>query len=86
MTIANGADNISVYTPVFRTIGAGPTLVTIAVFAAGVAVWCLAGFWLGSHKKVIEIVERYGRWLVPVVFMIIGGVIVVESGVLAQLF
>ncbi|WP_431892850.1 cadmium resistance transporter [Nonomuraea sp. bgisy101] len=86
VTIANGADNISVYTPVFRTIGAGPTLVTIAVFAAGVAVWCLAGSWLGSHKKVIEIVERYGRWLVPVVFMIIGGVIVVESGVLAQLF
>ncbi|MEU7891843.1 cadmium resistance transporter [Nonomuraea sp. NPDC049152] len=86
VTIANGADNISVYTPVFRTIGAGPTLITIAVFVAGVAVWCLAGSWLGSHKKVIGIVERYGHWLVPCVFMIIGGLIVIESGVLTRIF
>lgn len=37
VTIANGADNISAYTPVFRTIGPAPTVVTVAVFAAGVA-------------------------------------------------
>src|ERR1043165_3359703 len=43
ITIANGADNISVYTPVFRTIGTGATLLTLAVFAVGVAVWCAAG-------------------------------------------
>lgn len=70
----------------FRTIGAGPTLITIAVFVAGVAVWCLAGSWLGSHKKVIGIVERYGHRLVPGVFMIIGGLIVIESGVLTRIF
>ncbi|WP_308166059.1 cadmium resistance transporter [Actinomadura sp. NEAU-AAG7] len=84
VTIANGADNISVYTPVFRTTGTAPTLVTIGVFAVGVALWCLAASWLGSHKKVIEIVERYGRWLVPAVFVAIGGLIVIESGVLAE--
>lgn len=86
VTIANGADNISVYTPVFRTIGVGPTVVTIGVFAVGVALWCLAGSWLGSHKKVIEIVERYGQWLVPAVFIAIGGLIVIESGVLGTIF
>lgn len=32
VTIANGADNISVYTPLFRTIGLGPSLITAAVF------------------------------------------------------
>ncbi|MFI6518233.1 cadmium resistance transporter [Spirillospora sp. NPDC050679] len=86
VTIANGADNISVYTPVFRTVGPAGTAVAVAVFAVGVAVWCLAGSWLGSHRKVIEIVERYGRWIVPGVFMAIGTVIVVESGVLGRLF
>ncbi len=75
VTIANGADNISVYTPMFRTIGLASSLVTIAVFAALVAVWCVAASWLGSHKKIIELVERSGRWLVPVVFMVIGAVI-----------
>lgn len=80
VTIANGADNISVYTPVFRTIGLSNSLITIAVFAVGVAVWCLAGSWLGSHKKVIEVIERFGHWIVPVVFMLIGAVIVIGVG------
>jgi cadmium resistance protein CadD (predicted permease) len=86
VTIANGADNISVYTPVFRTIGAPATVVTIAVFAVGVALWCLAGSWLGSHRRVIEIVERHGHWIVPAVFMAIGAFIVLGSGVLAKIF
>ncbi|WP_428833337.1 cadmium resistance transporter, partial [Micromonospora coerulea] len=37
VTIANGADNVSVYTPVFRTIGLTNTLITLAVFAIGVS-------------------------------------------------
>ncbi|MFI6793778.1 cadmium resistance transporter [Nonomuraea sp. NPDC050383] len=85
VTIANGADNLSVYTPVFRTIGPVASLVTIAVFAAGVALWCLAGSWLGSHRQVIGVVERYGHWIVPVVFMAVGALIVLGSGVLTRL-
>ncbi|MEN3610480.1 cadmium resistance transporter [Plantactinospora sp. ZYX-F-223] len=85
VTVANGADNISVYTPLFRTIGVTDSLVTVAVFAVGVAVWCLAGSWLGSHQKVVEVVRRFGHWIVPVVFMSIGVVIVAESGVLGRL-
>jgi cadmium resistance transport/sequestration family protein len=86
VTIANGADNISVYTPMFRTIGLTNSLITVAVFAVGVALWCLAGSWLGSHPKVIHIVQRYGHWIVPGVFMLIGAVIVIESGVVNRLF
>ncbi|WP_336208862.1 cadmium resistance transporter [Nonomuraea sp. LPB2021202275-12-8] len=51
ITVANGADNVAVYTPVFRTIGPGASVLTVAVFAAGVALWCLAGAWLGSHRS-----------------------------------
>ncbi|MDP4505894.1 cadmium resistance transporter [Nonomuraea turcica] len=86
VTIANGADNISVYTPVFRTIGPAATILTIAVFAAGVAVWCLAASWLSSHRAVIAAVERHGHWIVPLVFMAIGVVIIAESGILATIF
>ncbi|GGQ27279.1 cadmium resistance transporter [Streptosporangium pseudovulgare] len=79
VTVANGADNISVYAPLFRTIGPGAVAVTVAVFAVLVAVWCAAASWLGSHRRVIALVERSGRWLVPVVFMVIGAVIVAQS-------
>ena len=75
VTIANGADNIAVYTPMFRTIGLAGSVVTVAVFAVLVAVWCLAASWLGGHQRVVAVVERYGHWLVPVVFIAIGVVI-----------
>ncbi len=86
VTIANGADNIAVYTPMFRTIGVSGTAVTVAVFAVLVAVWCLASSWLGSHRRVIAVIERHGHWLVPLVFITIGLVILIESGVLGRLF
>ncbi|MEU0479369.1 cadmium resistance transporter [Streptosporangium sp. NPDC006013] len=71
--------NISVHTPLFRTIGPASSAVTVAVFALLVAVWCVVASWLGSHRKIIELVDRSGRWLVPVVFVIVGVVIVPES-------
>jgi len=75
VTIANGADNIAVYTPMFRTLGLGESVVVALVFVVLVAVWCAAASWLGSHRRVIEIAERYGHWLVPLVFITIGTVI-----------
>ncbi|WP_211245684.1 cadmium resistance transporter [Actinomadura oligospora] len=85
VTVANGADNVSVYTPVFRAVGTASTVVMVCVFLVGVAVWCLAGSLLGAHKKVIEVVGRHGHWLVPTVFVVIGGLIVAESGVLGRI-
>lgn len=80
ITIANGADNIAVYTPLFRTIGVANALVTIAVFAVGVAALCAAGSRLGSHRRVIDLVARAGHWLVPAVFVALGVLILVGSG------
>jgi cadmium resistance protein CadD (predicted permease) len=85
VTIANGADNISAYTPMFRTIGVGASVTTVVVFAVMLAVWCVAGSWLGSHKRVVALVSRYGHWLVPIVYMTIGALIVTRSGVIGRL-
>jgi cadmium resistance protein CadD (predicted permease) len=76
VTIANGADNIAVYTPLFRALGPAESVVTIVVFAVLVALWCAAASWLGSHRRVIAFVRRWGRWLVPLVFITIGVLIV----------
>lgn len=75
VTIANGADNVSVYTSMFVTVGLAGSLITVAV-------WRLAGSGLGSHRTVVTVVQRFGQWIVPVVFMLIGAVIVIESGAL----
>jgi cadmium resistance transport/sequestration family protein len=85
VTIANGGDNIAVYTPMFRTLGIGDSIIVVVVFAVLVAVWCAAASWLGSHSAVIAVLARFGRWLVPAVFVLIGTVIIVESGVVGRL-
>jgi cadmium resistance protein CadD (predicted permease) len=68
----NGGDNVAAYTPVFRTSSAGDIAVTSIVFALGVALWCVAGSWLASHRKVTQAIERWGHWLVPAMFILIG--------------
>ncbi|MGY0232699.1 cadmium resistance transporter [Longispora urticae] len=84
VTVANGADNVSVYTPMLRSIGVAEGLVTVGVFAVLVAVWCVAGSWLGSHRRVVAVIERHGQWIVPVVFVVIGAAIIAESGVVGR--
>jgi cadmium resistance transport/sequestration family protein len=72
VTIANGADNIAVYTPLLRTIGLDDSAVVVAAFAVMVAVWCAAASWLGSHRAVVAVVDRWGHWIVPLVFIGLG--------------
>ena len=83
LTIANGGDNLAAYTPVFATITAAAAAITIAVFAVGVAVWCLIGSWLVSHHRATEVLEHWGHWIIPVVYILIGLYILYKAGVLA---
>ncbi|MFG1890925.1 cadmium resistance transporter [Micromonospora sp. NPDC049051] len=85
VTIANGADNIAVYVPVFRALGPADSAVFLLVFVVLIALWCVAGAWLGGHPRVTRLVGRVGHWLVPAVFIAIGLVILATSGVLPHL-
>lgn len=80
LTIVNGADDIAAYTPFFATTGMAQATVTIAVFAAGVALWCLTGGLLTRHQRVTEAVGRYSHWILPVVFLLIGLYVLHETG------
>ncbi|MEU8297443.1 cadmium resistance transporter [Micromonospora sp. NPDC048909] len=85
VTIANGADNVAVYVPVFRALGPADSAVFLLVFVVLIALWCAAGAWLGGHPRVVRLVERAGHWLVPAIFVAIGLVILIGSGVVGHL-
>ena len=72
LAIVNGADSLAAYTPVFATSDWGTTTVTLVVFAAGVALWCLTGWRLVKHRRVTAVVSRYSPWILPAVFILIG--------------
>lgn len=78
---ANGGDNLAVYPALFRTLGPADSAVTAAVFVVLIGVWCAAAAWLSSHKRLISMVEQFGHWVVPAIFMLLGVAIVLESGI-----
>ena len=82
VTVANGADNISLYTPLFRQAGLGSVVAYVVVFMVLVAVWCLAAVLLAGRGPAPALLDRVGHWLVPVVFIVIGVVILLTSGLL----
>ncbi|WP_136618699.1 MULTISPECIES: cadmium resistance transporter [Mesorhizobium] len=80
VTMANGSDNIGIYTPVFATSTRAEIGIIIAVFAIGVAVWLAFSHWLVNHRSLGAPIRRYGHWLVPFALIGIGVFILYESG------
>ncbi len=83
VTIANGSDNIGIYTPVFATSTGAEIGITIAVFAIGVAVWLLFSHWLVNHPALGAPIRRYGHWMVPFALIAIGAFILYDAGSLS---
>jgi cadmium resistance protein CadD (predicted permease) len=81
VAIINGADNITIYTPIFHSLKPGEVLVTLAVFMAMIGVWCAAAAWLGSHLAAITAIQRFSHRLVPIVLITIGAIILTRSAI-----
>ena len=78
VTVANGGDNIGVYTPLFAMSSAPAIGAMGAVFAAMTALWCLAARWLVHHPAAAAPVRRYGPRAMPFVLIGIGLLILVS--------
>jgi cadmium resistance protein CadD (predicted permease) len=72
VTIANGADNLGVYIPLFATSRGTEIAVMAAAFAAMTALWCVAARWLVLHPAAALPVRRHGPRLVPYVLIALG--------------
>jgi cadmium resistance protein CadD (predicted permease) len=82
VTFANGADNISVFTPLFHSQAMPDVVSTGALFLILVGVWCVAGAVIAGRPEVIDVLGDMGHWLVPVVFIAVGALILLTSGTL----
>ncbi|GAB2724299.1 cadmium resistance transporter [Kitasatospora kifunensis] len=80
IVFAGGADNLSVFTPLFRTLHPGGSLLATALFLAMIGLWCGAGALLGTHPAVVAALGRVRHWLIPAVFITVGVLILIASG------
>lgn len=72
ITIANGADNIGVYVPLFAGFLIWQIGMTIGVFAVLTAVWCFLGQKLADLPILRKFLEKYRSAVVPVVYILLG--------------
>lgn len=79
VTIANGADNIGVYIPLFAGYGLWQLGVLVCVFAVMIAVWCLIAKCLADWPLLKGVLIKYKGVIVPVVFVALGVYIMVEN-------
>ena len=80
VTLANGGDNLGVYVPIFATARASEVAIYIAVFLAGVGLWCLAGYLVVSRPTLAGLFERWGHVMFSLALIIIGSEILISGG------
>src|SRR5262252_9241077 len=72
VTMANGGDNIGVYTPVFATVSGNELAIIVAAFAVMVAIWIAVAHWLVTHPMLGAPIRRFGQRLTPIVLIGLG--------------
>lgn len=79
-TIANGGDNIAVYTPAFAGRTAAELAAIATCFAILTAVWLVFANWLVNHPQLGSPIRRYGQPIVPFVLIAIGLMVLNDAG------
>jgi cadmium resistance protein CadD (predicted permease) len=80
VTIANGGDNIAVYTPAFATQSATHLAEIAVAFVVLTAIWLLFANWLVNHPQLGRPIRRYGERLVPFVLIGLGVMVLSNAG------
>lgn len=79
LTLANGADNISVYLPLFAQAGGLELAVTLLTFAVGLALLGLLAWVCSRAQGLASLLSRLGEALVPLVLILLGSAIVLDG-------
>jgi cadmium resistance protein CadD (predicted permease) len=79
LIVANGADNVAVYTPVFRHLGPGASLFYALIFAVLSAALCVIAAWLARRRLIAQTVARWSHVIIPVVFIVIGAALLATT-------
>ena len=85
VTIANGGDNIAVYTALFATCESFDVAIIGIVFAAMTALWCLTAHWLVNLRTLGVPIRAHAHRIVPIVLIGLGILIIIRTGTIQLL-
>jgi cadmium resistance protein CadD (predicted permease) len=82
ISVANGADNIGIYIPVFNGYSWFDFMITIIVFAPLIALWCYMGNKIANYPLIKTKLQKYKNIFVPLLFIGLGIYIISRSGLM----
>ncbi|UJR20258.1 hypothetical protein I4U23_023389 [Adineta vaga] len=79
ITVANGGDNISIYTPLFAQAKQWHIVIYIIIFLLMLFIWLIISYYFINLSPVLNLAQKCARYFVPIVFIGIGIYIVITS-------
>ncbi len=86
ITLANGADNISIYIPMFTSQSLEANFVTLIIFFCMIAIWCFISYTLLRAPILAKVLERNCHIIVPIVLIGLGMFILFRSNTIELLY
>jgi cadmium resistance protein CadD (predicted permease) len=83
ITIGAGGDNLAVYIPLFRVARVGGSAETVGIFAIFELLLTLFALRVGRHPRVRAVVTSVGVFAAPVLYCVVGVLVLVEAGALS---
>lgn len=79
ITVANSGDNIAIYTPLFAQAYQWQIIIYIIIFLLMVFIWIIISYYFINYRPILDLAQKYARYIVPIVFIGIGIYIIVTS-------
>jgi cadmium resistance protein CadD (predicted permease) len=80
VALANGGDNVGVYTPSFATRSAHEIIVIALIFVVMTALWCFVAQAIVNHPRLGSPIRRYGHRMTPFMLVGLGVLILYQAG------
>lgn len=79
IVLSSSADDFSIYVPYFTTLNVTEIIVSITTFLIMIGILLYVGYRLANFDFISEKIEKYQRWIVPIVFIGLGIYIMIEN-------
>ena len=72
ITVANGADNIGIYIPLFVGYTLTQGIITVAIFIIMTLFWCLLGNQIARISLLRRAIHKYSQIITPLIYVLLG--------------
>ena len=78
--LSNSGDNLALFLPLMADTQKTLLPVIILTYVGMAMAWTLLARWLVGHRLLARSLERHGRWILPCIMVVVGSVVLMDTG------